>query len=60
MMTALPLRLHHAVTALIRKVGTVVTEVLTSRLAHFTSGNDPGTYSIRYWVDVRTGLHVYG
>ena len=57
---SLNLNLHHTVTALIPNLGTVGTEVLTSRSVHFTPGNYPGTYSVKYWVDARTGLHVYG
>jgi hypothetical protein len=58
MVTSLFLCLHHSMTALILNFGTVGTEVLTSRPDQFTPGKEPGTFSVRYWVDARTGLQA--
>jgi len=40
MVTSLLLNIHHAVTALILNLGTVGSEVLTSRPGRFTLGKD--------------------
>jgi hypothetical protein len=34
--------------------------MLTSRPVRFTPENEQGTYSVRYWLNARTGLHVLG
>jgi len=60
MLTSQFLSHHHAVSALIPKLGTVWTVVVNSRPGQFTPGNNPVTYPVRCFVDTRNGLQIFG